>query len=249
VILIITRVDSASIFKKSGYGSFSVITSVISLLTLASTLTHNDASVNSKFNVVFGLFDGENWGYIGSSRAAFEMKNGLLQSSVPNYHIENFSLSKIKIIIELSQLAPKADPKDNNLYFRIDPISYNKISNDNNTNLVNQLLKVEEFAKLNGLKLHIEKEYPLPPSSIHSFLRENVSIPAFVASLYDKKYDNKYYNSFLDNYRLTENAISDFEYVRKTMIVIAKLVQILIGNDQKLEPEKAFNTDLVSLSL
>lgn len=136
-------------------------------------------------NVLFVLFNGESYDYIGSQRLVYDIENDSFPTrSDPksDSYIPPIKLSDISLLIELNQLSQSKhihafmqEDKDEIKNFLAN-LKYNK-----------QNFVIDEFTNV------------FPPSSIQSFIRVNNSIPAIVITDHGLSYTNQYYNSLFDN--------------------------------------------------
>ncbi|RWS27375.1 Nicastrin-like protein [Leptotrombidium deliense] len=189
LIVVAAKLDSFSLFADRAVGAYSAVTSVILLLSIARSLSRSiKDSDQLNRNVLFTLFDGESWDYIGSSRAAYDLSRGNFQpisAIYPNYKPAQLKLQHISHFIELNQIAPFGPT-----FAHTDPIS---------TNNPEVKTLVENFLNELETQISVQKSNKsLPPSSLQSFLKEDLGIAGVVLSNYDTEYRNKYYNSFLD---------------------------------------------------
>lgn len=108
-IVVAARLDTTSLFEKTA-GAESPVTGVITLLTVAKLLKEMLPSKGSnvKKNVLFILFNGETYDYIGSQRMLYDMKRGEFPTDLPpnNNILPTIYPENITLFIELSQLAP-----------------------------------------------------------------------------------------------------------------------------------------------
>ncbi|XP_054168906.1 nicastrin-like, partial [Oppia nitens] len=162
-----------------------------------------------KRTVVFAIFDGESLDYIGSSRTVYDMSlnNNNIDSKLDSNSIFGLRSKQLSHFIELSQLAmhstnnnsnnTTADPKQT-IY-----IHKNVYSTDDG--LMNQLI---DLIKSNADQLDdmvvesVIDGQPLPPSSLQSFLKQNLSssLVGVVLANHQREYSNKFYNSIYDDF-------------------------------------------------
>jgi nicastrin len=214
-------------------GADSAITSLVTLLSIAYTLNEpsikNDIKSKSKNkNVLFALFDGEAFDYIGSSRAVYDMTVGkfpvdpkdsaINRSQIRAEHFSHF--------IELNQLAFHDNQQKQILYMH------------KNLKSTPSLQQLEDIIERNANETDdlqiktIADGSPLPPSSLQSFLKHNKEIVGVVIANHEKQYTNKFYNSLYDDYY---NLNKTDENVSKRLSIIATVIsksiyEILTGN-------------------
>lgn len=227
VIVLASRLDSFSMFDQISPGADSAISSLVTLLTVAHTLNKPWIKNNIKDkNVLFALFDGEAFDYIGSGRTVYDMtvgkfpvdpKNDVNRSQIRIEHFSHF--------IELNQLGFHANDSQQKLWIH------------KNINPTTNLTKLEEIIKNNAKKTDLDIESvadgaPLPPSSLQSFLKENNKLVGIVIANHEKEFKNKFYNSLFDD--INNLNISDSR-VTKQLTNIATVVsksihELLTGN-------------------
>lgn len=186
IVLITARLDTTSGFDGLAIGSYELA----SLATLLST-GHFLKKIVPKnvekpdINIMFVLFNGESYDYIGSQRLVFDLKHQQLFPS-------KFSYTRpltFENIIAAIDIGPLDGFNELVLYS----------TNDNNfaKKFVENAQKYNDKFSL-GINFRMEITNNIPPSSTHSFLRENSSFPAFTIAT--KKPENKFYHSVFDDY-------------------------------------------------
>jgi nicastrin len=230
VIVLASRLDSFSMFDQISPGADSAISSLVTLLTVAHTLNKpwiKDNIKDKNKNVLFALFDGEAFDYIGSGRTVYDMTVGKFpvdpESDVnrSQIRIEHFSH-----FIELNQLGFHANDSQQKLWIH------------KNINSTTSLTKLEEIIKKNAKKtenLDIESVAdgaPLPPSSLQSFLKENNKLVGVVIANHEKEFKNKFYNSLFDdinNLNISDSRVT--KQLTSIATVISKSIhELLTGN-------------------
>ncbi|XP_078049963.1 nicastrin [Augochlora pura] len=174
IILVTARLDASSLFDRISPGAENVVTGLVTLLATAYHLNNlfKNATLANNRNIVFSLFNGEAFDYIGSSRLIYDLKED-------RFHAlggVKLKFDDIESVIEFGQLS-----KDN-LYLH---------SNNGKNNILLESLKNELHADV--------LEGSIPPTSIQSFLKEKSDLPAVVISNHGEQFKNKYYNGILDD--------------------------------------------------
>ncbi|KAJ8921173.1 hypothetical protein NQ315_013645 [Exocentrus adspersus] len=188
-IVIAARMDTTSMFEKTA-GANSPVTGIITLLhtaKLLKSLLKQEDVLKAKTNVLFILFNGETYDYLGSQRMLYDMENGnfpVKGLSDDNNILPVIRPENISLFIELSQLG---NSKDNNLY-----VHYLK----SNAEVDNFSSKLQ--LNNNNIQFH-DVPTSLPPSSLNTFLKHNPGLPGLVISDHEKSYTNLFYNSIYDN--------------------------------------------------
>lgn len=244
VIIVGARLDSFSMFDKLAPGAHSTVTGLVTLLTVAN----NMASLREKIlekekakdkNILFIIFNGEAFDYIGSSRIVFDMQKHLFPIRILDGIRDQpalIDLTHISHFIELSQLAPPDIPAS--LWLHTDPVSVKQSIevHDEVKHLV-QLFETE--AKKGNIKAsEAPADLPLPPASFQSFLRHDNSIPGIVIADHNDEFINRYYNSIFDT-----NEVLDISFLTQILSNISTAVS---GTLYQLLTEEELNEPLNS---
>ncbi|CAH1110152.1 unnamed protein product [Psylliodes chrysocephalus] len=203
-IVIAARLDTTSLFEKTS-GASSPITGIVTLLSLAKylndTVRLEDVKAGKK-NVLFFLFNGETYDYIGSQRMLYDMLNG--NFPIPNANdtdiLPAIGPEDIDLFVEISQLG------NINQKLYVHYLNDGKVVN----NFVNKLTNTSSPVPFEAVP------NSLPPASLHTFLKNSSSFPGLVISDHKTFYSNHFYNSVYDNssnihfkyYNLTTEEIS-----------------------------------------
>lgn len=121
---------------------------------------------------MFTLMNGEAYDYIGSSRMAYDLKEGNFKS----FTGKTLDLNQISSVIDVGQLGP------GKLYLHT--------TNADNSRIVSDLK--------NSLSASVLKD-SVPPSSVNSFLKVKSNISTIVIANHGDEFENKYYHSLLDD--------------------------------------------------
>ncbi|AQK55161.1 Nicastrin [Zea mays] len=96
LILAIASQDSASFFRDRSLGSDSPISGLIALLTAVDALSHIHGLSKLKKQLVFAVFNGEAWGYLGSRKFLQELDEGAASvNGISSLKIDQVSARKI----------------------------------------------------------------------------------------------------------------------------------------------------------
>ncbi|KAG5888388.1 hypothetical protein JTB14_035694 [Gonioctena quinquepunctata] len=186
-IIIAARMDTTSMFDRTS-GANSPVTGIVTLLTVAKYLKkilEIDVVREKKTNVLFMLFNGETYDYIGSQRILYDMLKG--DFPVKGLERGNDILpiirpESVSLFIELSQLG-----KAKNELF----VHY---LNDNGvTGFYEKLQEVKGPIKFQSVSAS------LPPASLHTFVKNISTFPGLIISDHKASYLNHFYNSIYDN--------------------------------------------------
>lgn len=245
VVVVGARLDTFSMFDGLSPGADSAVSGFVTLLIAAQMLNQLKVSQQPQFvqnNVLFALFNGEAFDYIGSSRIVYDMEKGRFplanKLSLAKMQPASLALHHISHFVELSQVAPLGD-EDSTVYLHTDPVSAG-------TAEVNQTVKelvdeIKTAASTESLQLPVKTspaDQPLPPSSVQRFLKKDKGIAAVVITNHDQKFRNRYYNSFLDNWENLNATGGSLEQVAEHLTKLAATVatavfKLVTGKDAK----------------
>ncbi|XP_044763682.1 nicastrin [Coccinella septempunctata] len=208
-IIIAARSDTASMFDRTS-GAESPITGFVTLLTtskiLKNMLPKNDGDYNT--NILFVIFDGETFDYIGSQRMLYDMERGNFPVETENgtsTFLPVIRANDILLFLEFSQLS-----RTNEIVFahryKVDEM------NDNFTRLL---------ISNSPISITVEpSDGTLPPSSAQTFLREYSNISTIILANHQKQYSNKFYNSIFDN-----SSNINYKYNNKSSVLPSDSIQ------------------------
>ncbi|XP_023209668.1 nicastrin-like [Centruroides sculpturatus] len=243
LIIVGARLDAFSLFDNLAPGGHTAVTGLVTLISIAHTLTKLKEylkSENLDKNILFTIFNGEAFDYIGSSRMVYDMQKGDFPPKSKNQI--SFSLEHISHFIEISQLSSSSE-----VWLHTDPISTGKSEEVNST--VNDLIKeLKNQAKLIHKDLTMEearKDNPVPPASMQSFLKHDKEIAGILISDHSEEFINKYYNSLYDNAE-TLGITSDKE---KLATQLASVAAVLSKTLYKMLSKKEYTEDVIDVSL
>lgn len=187
IILITARLDTTSNFDGLGLGAMDSLSSVATLFTTGHFLRKiiSASNINDKnVNVMFMLFNGESYDYIGSQRFVYDLKKGDAFPA-PSSCTKPLNLDNIDLMIDIGALDTL-----NELSF------YHLHNNSVATKFINSIEYYKNLLKLD-VKLSNVVSDNIPPVSAQTFLRENSTFPAFVIAT--KQPENKFYHSIYDD--------------------------------------------------
>ncbi|CAH1153337.1 unnamed protein product [Phaedon cochleariae] len=187
-IIISARLDATSMFDKTS-GANSPVTGIVTLLTVAKYLKEIlpiEIVREKKTNILFILFNGETYDYIGSQRMLFDMLKGYfpLKGAAEDNILPVIRPENVSLFIEVSQLGNSKDrlfvhhlTKGNEvLGFYEKLVEYGK-----------PLLKFDNVSD------------SLPPASLHTFMKKIPTFPGLLIADHKHSYSNHFYNSIFDN--------------------------------------------------
>lgn len=187
IILITARLDTTSNFDGLGLGA-TELASVATLLTTGHYLRKIISSTSGKskenVNVMFVLFNGESFDYIGSQRLVYDFKKGDAFPS-PSSCTKPLTLDNVVMVIDIGPL----DDFNELSLIEINESTAGRKFVESINHYKNQL-------KLN-VTVNSRVTNDLPPVSAQTFLRENSSFPVLIVAT--RKPTNKFYHSVYDD--------------------------------------------------
>ncbi|CAG0884108.1 unnamed protein product [Darwinula stevensoni] len=232
VTIVAARMDTSSLFANIGPGGDSVVTGLVTWMITAHLLSRKEfrAGLNSSNESIhFMLFNGEAWGYIGSSRILYDMAEGSFPEAMDETKEIQPSLMKVEHIkqwIEIGQVSPSS---------RGNPVLYvhSNAPNDPQVEKMTKLLSNYSNSKIGKANSGVQ----LPPSSLHSALKANKTIPGILlANFPDSSFQNSFYNGFKEvgkalNFECNSTQISALaQHLTTTAEALASSVYDLITN-------------------
>lgn len=182
-ILISARFDTATGFDGLGLGAMDSLTSAATLVTAAHFLRKITSGIKD-VNVIFILFNGESFDFIGSQRFIYDLKKSNTFPS-PMTRTRPINLDNVLFAVDIGVL-------DN-----FDEISLITVKDSEFAS--NFSAAVQSYNKLFNFNLHINLKTSdnIPPVSAQTFLRENVTFPVLVVTT--EKPENRFYHSVFDD--------------------------------------------------
>lgn len=182
-IMVTARIDTTSMFDGVGLGAMDSLVPAVTLMSTAHTLSHlfKDDSKTYPKNVLFMLFNGESYDYIGSQRFVYDAES----NSFPAQYTQTkpIRLENIKLLIDIGSLDSL---NTTTLYQGQKSTQGSKFFNTFQT-----------YGKNVGIDVNEKETKNLPPTSALMFLRDNQSFPAVI--LYSDTNKNRFYHSIYDN--------------------------------------------------
>ncbi|MBA0576944.1 hypothetical protein Golob_028111 [Gossypium lobatum] len=211
IILTVASMDAASFFRDKSLGADSPISGLISLLAAVDALSRVDGLDNLNKQLVFLVFTGEAWGYLGSRRFLLELDQ---QSDA----VRGLNSSLIQLVMEIGSTG-KGFSQGNKTFF-----AHTQVSSDTNEAL-DALKLAQDSLKSEGVTVsNASSSNPgIPPSSLMAFLRKNSSTSGIVLEDFDTVFANKFYHSHLDDSaNINSSAIvAAASLVARTLYVLA----------------------------
>ncbi|KAL7607850.1 hypothetical protein Lser_V15G12044 [Lactuca serriola] len=226
ILLTVASMDSASFFRDKSLGAQSPLSGLISLLAAVDALSHIDDLDTLAKQLVFVVFTGEAWGYLGSRRFLLEVDNGI-----------NNTL--IETVIEVGSVGKGYDQGVKTFYAHTTGVS----SATNDT--LNALQLAQDSLGTKSIKFSkaSESNPGIPPSSFMSFSKQNPHTSGVVLEDFDTSFTNKFYHSHLDD----QSNINSSAIVAAASLV-ARTLYILANNNKTLN-DSSLNAIKVNTSL
>uniref|UniRef100_A0A3Q3X819 Nicastrin n=1 Tax=Mola mola TaxID=94237 RepID=A0A3Q3X819_MOLML len=182
VVIAAARLDSRSFFFDIAPGAESGVSGFITLLAAAHALRNATQQAPPNRTILYTLFQGETFDYIGSSRMVYDMQNNQFAVDLNNVHS----------FLEIGQVGLRSDSK---LWLHSDQLS-RKNTSVNDEKLIENL---QSAAGRVGISVgEVGFSQPLPPSSFQRFLRAK-PIPGVVIEDHQSAFTNRFYASMYDN--------------------------------------------------
>ncbi|KAL9355117.1 hypothetical protein Peur_053087 [Populus x canadensis] len=216
IILTVASMDSASFFRDKNLGAESPISGLIALLAAVDSLSHVNGLDDLGKQLVFSVFTGEAWGYLGSRRFLFELD---LQSEAVN----GLNSSLIETVIEIGSVG-KGFSQGNSTFFA-HAAAVSLATNETLNALKHARDSLENITVSSASTLNPG----IPPSSLMAFLKKNPSTSGMVLEDFDTSFSDKFYHSHLD----------DMSNINSSAIVaaaslVARTLYILASDDKNL---------------
>lgn len=192
-ILVTTRTDTSSLFDEFYQGAMSSLVPFATVIGVAQYLNTllPQRPQDAKYNILFVLFNGESFDYIGSQNFIYDMERNVFPGN--KTHKNRITMENIEFMIDIGTLD---DLRTINVYHP------SKLAQ------VDTLIKNINAYNRFGIQVVDKLQDNLPPFSAHTFLRSNESFPAMILMGEPK---NKFYQSIFDDYRNL-----NFTYMNRT---------------------------------
>ncbi|KAK1439308.1 hypothetical protein QVD17_05124 [Tagetes erecta] len=212
IILTVATMDSASFFRDKSLGAESSLSGMISLLAAVDALSRIEGLDTLSKQLVFVVFTGEAWGYLGSRRF-------LLELDLHTDAVNGINNTLIETVIEIGSVGKGYDQGAKTFYAHTSEVS----SVTNKT--LSAMQKARDSLGTESIKYSTASESNpgIPPSSFMSFLRQNPHTPGVVLEDFDTSFSNKFYHSHLDDLsNINSSAIvAAASLVARTLYVLA----------------------------
>ncbi|KAF9683851.1 hypothetical protein SADUNF_Sadunf04G0057000 [Salix dunnii] len=247
IILTVASMDSASFFRDKNLGAESPISGLIALLAAVDSLSRVNGLDDLGKQLVFSVFTGEAWGYLGSRRFLFELD---LQSEA----VSGLNSSLIETVIEIGSVG-KGFSQGNSTFF-----AHTAAVSPAINETLNALKHARDSLEFKNITVSsASTSNPgIPPSSLMAFLKKFarvlncfhslpcayvIDVPCWACSIFevnpstsgmvledfDTSFSDKFYHSHLD----------DMSNINSSAIVaaaslVARTLYILASDDKNL---------------
>ncbi|KAG5676864.1 hypothetical protein PVAND_006671 [Polypedilum vanderplanki] len=184
-IIVSAHFDTTSMFDGIALGAmeFSSVATLISSAHFLKKIIKKDKK--SKYNILFMLFNGESYDYIGSQRFIYDLKKNDSFPS-PSSYTRPLTLDNIVMMIDIGAL----DDFDSVSIYHLNESESFASKFTSAINSYNNKLKL-------NVNINAVNSNNLPPVSAQMFLRENPNFPTLIFA--SKKPKNKFYHSVYDD--------------------------------------------------
>ncbi|KAM3327939.1 nicastrin isoform X1 [Capsicum galapagoense] len=231
-ILTVASMDATSFFRDKSVGADSPISGLISLLAVVDSLSRVDGLGDLDKQLVFAVFTGEAWGYLGSRRF-------LLELDQHSDAVSGLDLALIEKVLEIGSVG-KGSASDDNTFFA------HSTRESATSGTLNALKDALGSLKTQSIKIsRASKSNPgLPPSSLMTFLKKNPETSGVVLEDFDAVFTNKFYHSHLDDLSANINSSA----IVAAASVVARSLYIL-ASDKKEISNSVLNSININASL
>ncbi|KAJ3694869.1 hypothetical protein LUZ60_000246 [Juncus effusus] len=188
IVLVVASMDSASFFRDNNLGADSPISGLIALLTAVEALSHIDHLNKLEKQLVFAVFTGEAWGYLGSRKFLQELDSN-------SDYVSSLNSSMIEQVIEIGSVGKSLGEKETLFY------AHTGAESSATKQILNALETSSESLGTDNVnvKKASSSNPGVPPSSLMAFLKKNASTAGVVLADFDSSFSNKFYHSHLDS--------------------------------------------------
>ncbi|KAL1365396.1 hypothetical protein HN51_013432 [Arachis hypogaea] len=212
IILAVASMDSASFFRDKSLGADSPISGLIALLAAVDALSHVHGLGDLSKQLVFAVFTGEAWGYLGSRRFLVELE-------INSDAVHGLTHSSIETVVELGSVGKGYNEGVKNFFAH-------KEGGSAATDMTMTALKrAQESLLSENIKVaSASASNPgIPPSSLMTFSKENSAISGVVLEDFDSVFVNKFYHSHLDDLSNVNSSavVAAASLVARTLYILA----------------------------
>ncbi|GAX78406.1 hypothetical protein CEUSTIGMA_g5848.t1 [Chlamydomonas eustigma] len=196
ITLVISQINSVSLFHDYTQGSDAPLSGLIAMLTAMTILKSNGVDSNYDRQLAFLAVAGEDWDYMGSRRLLLDM------SILNTTSTSGLNLALIDQVIEIGQIGKGFNSSTglSELFVHSQRPGKTQQNYGNPDPLIRALLNAtNETNEIKANMMQADVSNPgVPPSTLMSFLRHKPSIQGVVITDFDQHFKNTYYKSELD---------------------------------------------------
>ncbi|AES70939.2 M28 Zn-peptidase nicastrin [Medicago truncatula] len=212
IILTVASMDSASFFRDRSLGADSPISGLIALLAAADALSHLDGIGDLSKQLVFVVFTGEAWGYLGSRRFLVELDEH-------SDAVQGLNHSLIEKVLEIGSVGKGLSQGAKNFFAHA----------ERDSSATNQIMVALKHAQESLLSEDIRitsasaSNPGIPPSSLMTFWNKNPGISGVVLEDFDSSFVNEFYHSYLDDLSNVNSSavVAAASLVARTLYILA----------------------------
>ncbi|KAI5648110.1 hypothetical protein M9H77_34115 [Catharanthus roseus] len=223
IILTVASMDSASFFRDKSLGADSPISGLITLLAAVDALSRFGGFHNltkqvgceillQNYDLVFAVFTGESWGFLGSRRFLVELDE---QSDA----VRGLNFTMIDRVIEIGSVGKSFDQGVRKLFAHTTGVTSSTIETLAALHRAQDSLNIERV----NISLASKSNPGIPPSSLMTFLKKNPQTSGIVLEDFDSAFTNNFYHSHLDNLsNINSSAIvATASLIARTLYILA----------------------------
>ncbi|XP_066955475.1 nicastrin [Macrobrachium rosenbergii] len=244
VIIVAARMDAASMYDNISPGVASAVAGLVTLMSTAEAINRHREEImaaESNKNIMFILYQGETWDYIGSSRMVWDMEKGefpFQRQEDMSDQMSQINFTHIDYFIEISQVGKMEEKR---LYLHTDPVSNSDPEINLQTGVLVTAFNMSASNSSSGIVFErAPEEAPLPPASFQSFLK-HVNISGLVIADHKESFKNKFYQTVFDDHRNIKG-----EVLADVASVLATTLYTMVTREYKeIIADKNFTGDLL----
>lgn len=232
ILLAITSQDSAAYFRDKSLGANSPISGLIAILAAVDALSSIHGLDDLKKQIVFAVFTGEAWGYLGSRRFLLELDSGANA-------LNGLKSSMIEQVLEIGSVGKAMGQGVTTFYAHT----------ENDSTATEELISAFQTASdsLGSDNVKVKKADAsnpgVPPSSLVSFITKNSSISGVVLEDFDTSFSNNFYHSYLD-----DSSNINSSSIAAAAVLVARTIYVL-ANDHSSLDLFALNSIKINISM
>ncbi|URE35756.1 Nicastrin [Musa troglodytarum] len=208
ILMAVASQDSASFFRDQSLGAESPISGLIALLAAVDALSRVDDLNELKKQLVFVVFTGEAWGYLGSRKFLQELDLGADA-------VNGLNNTLIEQVLEIGSVGKGLDQATRATTFYAHAGGDSPVTKD----MLKALQNASDSLGSDNVKIKAaDVSNPgIPPSSLMTFLRKNSSAAGIVLEDFDSFFTNKFYHTNINSSSIAAAAA----LVARTLYILA----------------------------